>query len=60
MWAGGIQQQSNSEMTAQFEYFYELLTVLLEYIDLYSYFWHASINKMEILALKQLSLACLL
>jgi len=31
MQAGGIQQQNNNEVTAQF---YELLTVLLEYIDL--------------------------
>jgi len=27
-------QQGNNEVTAQLEYFYELLTVLLEYIDL--------------------------
>ena len=32
---GGIQQQSNNEATAQLEYFYDLLTVLLEYIDLF-------------------------
>ena len=33
--AGGIQQQSNHEVTAQLDHFNELLTVLLEYIDLY-------------------------
>ena len=32
MRADGIQQQSNHEVTAKF---YELLTVLLEYINLY-------------------------
>ena len=30
-----IQQQSNNEVTAQLQYFCNLLTVLLEYIDLY-------------------------
>ena len=33
--AGGIQQQSNNEVTAQLEYFCDLLTVLLGYIDPY-------------------------
>ena len=45
-------------MTAQLKYFYELLTVLLEYIALYSHFLQVSINQMEILTLKQLGLAC--
>ena len=31
----GVQQQSNNEVTAQLEYFCDLLTVLLEYIDPY-------------------------
>jgi len=57
MWVGEIQQHSNNEVTTQF---YELLTVLLEYINLYSHFLQVSINKMEILTLKQLGLACLL
>ena len=45
MRAGGIQQQSNHEVTAQLEHFYELLTVLLEYIDLYYAFLQVSTNK---------------
>jgi len=52
--------KSNNEVTAQLEYFYELLVLLLEYIDLYSHFLKISNNKMETLTLKQLGLACLL
>jgi len=59
MRAGG-QNSATKKWQLNYNYFYELLTVLLEYINLYSHFLQVSIYKMEILTLKQLGLACLL
>ena len=55
MRAGGIQQQSNNELTTQLEYFCELLTVLLEYIDrtMHSaHFLQAFTDKIQIMTLR--------
>ena len=59
---GGIQQQSNNDVTAQLEYFCDFLTVLLEYIDLcyaLSHFLQVFTDKRHIVTCKQLDLACL-
>ena len=55
MRAGGIQQQSNNELTTQLEYFCDLLTVLLEYIDrtMHSaHFLQAFTDKIQIMTLR--------
>ena len=60
MQAGRIQQQRNNDVTVpaiRTIISIELLTVLLEYIDMYTHFLKVSIYKMEILILKQLGLA---
>ena len=45
-------QQSNNEMTAQLELFNELLTDVLEYINLYFALSPVSINKTEMLTVR--------